>query len=86
MEDVPEIGRIEIPEHYADYDDYIERACHILKQPPATSNTMTPPWTLCGLSLRRKAHAIGDGGAYTCPTCDRPRCPECALRYSRGQR
>lgn len=84
--DVPDIGRVELPEHFEDYDDYIERACHILKVPPGLSSSSAPTWTLCGLSLRRRPHAMGSAGEYVCPSCSRPRCPECVVRYGRGQR
>lgn len=83
---LPDVGRIEIPAGYVDADDYIERCCHILKKPAAMSAASAPTWTLCGLSLRRRPHALDDAGAFMCPSCERPRCPECVHRYQRGQR
>ena len=84
----PQVGRIEVPEGYLDYDDFIERCCHILKRPAGmtSSSSLSATWTICGLSLRRKPHASGDTNAYTCPTCERPRCPDCVQRYQRGAR
>lgn len=82
--DAPDVGHVEVPAGYVDVDDYIERCCHILKQPEGSTSTAAPPWTLCGLSLRRPAHQLRN--TPVCGECGRPRCPDCHARYGRGER
>lgn len=63
----------------------LERCCHIIKS-AGTSSNASPSVALCGFHPNDRVHAMGSHAALLCPACERPRCPECVQRYSRGER
>ena len=72
--------------HEHDPETPLERCCHILRQ-EGTASSLTPRVALCGFHPNdRPAHSMGSPGAVICPTCERPRCPDCVVMHSKGAR
>lgn len=83
-----DVGEIAEPDYAFDPETPSERCCHILGQPTGTTATAAfPRVALCGFHPNdRPSHTMGDGHEVICPVCERPRCPDCVVRYVRGER
>lgn len=73
---------IDAPKDAGWTEDYLANCCHLLEPITGSYNAAMPPpqRAKCGRYPSHPAHDAADPQAFTCPTCKRPRCPECVRR------